>query len=111
VGILRAGRLAEIGTLAELRHLAAVSVEATFAGAVPDLTGIPGVRGTVVEDHRVRCQVQGPIKPLLRALADVEVIELLSREPSLEELFLAHYGPGTDAAPSAAAAGEARDAR
>ena len=34
----------------------------------------------------------GSIEPLLRVLAGAGVRELLSREPSLEELFLAHYG-------------------
>jgi ABC-2 type transport system ATP-binding protein len=42
----------------------------------------------------VRCQVRGSIHPLLRALADADVTELVSREPSLEELFLALYGGG-----------------
>ena len=40
----------------------------------------------------VRCQVRGPVAPLLKVLADAGVTELLSREPSLEELFLAQYG-------------------
>jgi ABC-2 type transport system ATP-binding protein len=40
----------------------------------------------------VRCQVRGPIQPLLRVVADAGVTELVSREPSLEELFLAQYG-------------------
>ena len=42
VAILRQGRLVDLGTMAELRHLSAVTVEATFAGAVPDLS--PGAR-------------------------------------------------------------------
>ena len=42
VGILREGRLVEMGTLAEMRHLSALTVEATFDGAPPDLTGVPG---------------------------------------------------------------------
>ena len=40
----------------------------------------------------VRCQVRGSIEPLVKALAAAGVTELLSREPSLEELFLAQYG-------------------
>jgi ABC-2 type transport system ATP-binding protein len=40
----------------------------------------------------VQCNVTGPIQPLLDALAGHSVVEMLSREPSLEELFLAHYG-------------------
>ena len=92
VGILSAGVLVEIGTLAEMRHLSALTVEAIFDGAVPDLSQIAGVEGVVVEGQRVRCQVQGSIEPLLQVLAMSGTRELLSREPSLEELFLAHYG-------------------
>jgi ABC-2 type transport system ATP-binding protein len=36
--------------------------------------------------------VTGSVEPLLSALATSGVHQLLSREPSLEELFLAHYG-------------------
>src|SRR5207244_3497386 len=43
VGILRAGKLAEIGTLAEMHHLSALSVEAVFDGEPPDLAAVPGV--------------------------------------------------------------------
>jgi ABC-2 type transport system ATP-binding protein len=92
VGILRAGRLVDLGTLAQLRHLSALTVEATFDGSVPDLSGIPGVSAIKVQGRTVRCQVRGPVEPLLKVLASSGVHELLSREPSLEELFLAHYG-------------------
>lgn len=92
LAILREGRLAETGTMAEMRHLSAVTVEATFAGPLPGVTRIPGVTGAVLDGHSLRCQVRGPIEPLLRVLADAGVTRLLSREPSLEELFLALYG-------------------
>ena len=92
VGILREGSLVEIGTLADMRHLSALSVEATFDGTIPDLSGVPGVSSVQTNGRVVRCQVRGPIQPLLRVLADAGVTELVSREPSLEELFLAQYG-------------------
>ena len=44
VGILRAGKLIESGTLADMRHLSAVRVEATFDGPVPDVSAGPGSR-------------------------------------------------------------------
>jgi len=95
VGILRAGRLADIGTLASLRHLSSLAVEAVFEpGATPpDVSRVPGVSRVEVEGDRLRCQVQGSVRPLLSVLATARIRELLSREPSLEELFLAHYGP------------------
>ncbi len=97
VGILRAGRLIEMGTLAEMRHLSALTVEARFEGPIPDLSGVPEVSAIQADGHVVRMQVRGSVQPLLKALAASSVHELLSREPSLEELFLAIYD-GTDAA-------------
>jgi ABC-2 type transport system ATP-binding protein len=102
VGILREGRLVEMGTLAEMRHLSTLTVEATFGGVPPDLARVAGVKRAVVDGHRLHLEVQGPIEPVVDALAGTGVRELLSREPSLEELFLAHYGPG-GAAPVLAA--------
>jgi ABC-2 type transport system ATP-binding protein len=96
VGILRAGKLVEMGSLAELRHLSALTVQATFDGAVPDLTRVPGVSSVAVDGRVARCHVRGPVAPLLTVLASANVTELLSREPSLEELFLAQYGEHAD---------------
>jgi ABC-2 type transport system ATP-binding protein len=92
VAILRSGRLVEAGTLAELRHLSALSVEAVFSSAPPDLSRVPGVTNVEADGNRVRLQVRGPVGPLLERLAAARVTRLLSREPSLEELFLARYG-------------------
>ena len=94
---MRAGRLVEMGTLAEMRHLSSLTVEATFDGSIPDLSRIPGVSLVHVEGQVVRCQVTGTVEPLLKVLAAAGVHELLSREPSLEELFLAHYGSSAQA--------------
>jgi ABC-2 type transport system ATP-binding protein len=92
VAILRAGELLEIGTLAEMRHLRALSIEATFEREPPDLSGVPGVSAFEVDGRRLRCRVAGSVEPLLRVLAGAGVRELLSTQPSLEELFLSHYG-------------------
>jgi ABC-2 type transport system ATP-binding protein len=92
IAILRGGRLAEVGTLAEMRHLSALQVEAELDGTVPDLSTVPGVSALEVDGSRIRCQVTGPVEPLLAVLAGAGVRHLISKEPSLEELFLAHYG-------------------
>ncbi|HEY5051767.1 MAG TPA: ABC transporter ATP-binding protein [Acidothermaceae bacterium] len=101
IGILRAGKLVEMGTLAEMRHLSSLTVEATFDASVPDLSHVLGVSSIQVEGRVVRCQVRGTVGPLLEVLAGAGVHELLSREPSLEELFLAHYGSSDDTADAA----------
>jgi ABC-2 type transport system ATP-binding protein len=97
VAILRDGALVEMGTLTELRHLSAITVEITFDGAKPDLSKVPGVTVMEMAGRLVRCQVRGPIEPLLKELVGTGVTQFLSREPSLEELFLAQYGGGLPA--------------
>ena len=92
VAILRDGRLVELGSLDQMRHLSSLSVDVTFAGPVPDLAAVPGVRTVHTEGNAVRLEVAGPIDPLLKELSRYQVRELLSREPSLEELFLSLYG-------------------
>jgi len=98
IGILREGLLVEMGTLAEMRHLSALTIEATFEGPVPDISRVPGVSSVEVVGHLLRCHVRGTIEPLLKVLAASDVQELLSREPSLEELFLAQYGASSESA-------------
>jgi ABC-2 type transport system ATP-binding protein len=98
IGILRAGELVEIGALEQLRHLSALTVEIGFAGDVPDLSAVPGVSALAREDGTLRCEVHGSVEPLLEALRGSSVTKMISREPSLEELFLAHYGPASDTA-------------
>ncbi|MBV8162148.1 MAG: ABC transporter ATP-binding protein, partial [Acidimicrobiia bacterium] len=93
VAILRAGELVELGTLAEMRHLSALEVDAEMESSVPDLSRVPGITALEVDGTHVRCHVTGSIEPLLAALSAAGVRRLVSREPSLEELFLAHYGP------------------
>jgi polyether ionophore transport system ATP-binding protein len=91
VGILRDGRLVEQGTLAELRHLSAQTVEVTFDGPAPELGELPGVQLAAAGTNSVRAQVTGGVGPLIAALAGHPVVALTSREPSLEEIFLHHY--------------------
>jgi ABC-2 type transport system ATP-binding protein len=91
VGILREGKLVDQGTLAELRHLSAQTVEVTFDGAAPEMRALPGVRVEPAGRNALRFDVSGPVQPLLAALAPHPVATLSSRELSLEEIFLHHY--------------------
>ncbi len=91
VGILRAGRLVDEGTLAQLRHLSAQTVEVSFDGGLPALPELAGTSVTTVGPNALRIEVTGPIAPLIRRLAELPVTSLVSREPSLEEIFIHHY--------------------
>ena len=102
VAMLRAGRIIETGRLDVLRGLAAVHVRAELEAAVPDLSGLDGVKNVIVDGLAVECDVSGPVQPLLLVLTGAGVKHLTTREPSLEELFISHYG---DAHPTAGSGG------
>jgi ABC-2 type transport system ATP-binding protein len=95
IGILRRGRLVDEGTLAELRHLRGQTVEVTFPGPAPQLPPLPGVAVQAVGASGLRMQTTEGVGPVIAALAGHPVATLISREPSLEEIFLHHYAdPG-----------------
>jgi polyether ionophore transport system ATP-binding protein len=96
VGILKSGRLVDQGTLSDLRHLGAHVVEVTFAGDMPVLPTVPGVKAAKAGPSALHLEVAGPVGPLLKVLAAHQVESLISREPSLEEIFLHHYDHGDD---------------
>ncbi|MFE6735140.1 ATP-binding cassette domain-containing protein [Microbacterium sp. NPDC057650] len=111
VSIIRAGKIVESGTLSELRHLTRteVSFEATDAAA---LAGIPEAHDGTVDDGRARFTVDSDAIPaVLPVLAQRSVEGLRIEPPSLEELFLRHYGDDLAALRAAEDEGETRASR
>jgi len=97
VGIIREGRLVKVDSVAALRDLAHHQVELRFSGPVPlaEFEALPGVSDVAAEDHVLRLRVSGAITPVVQAAARHELLDFVSREPSLEETFLAQYGRET----------------
>lgn len=92
VSIIRDGRTVESGTLADLRHLTRTSISAELATAPAGLDLLPGVHDLLVDGLRVHCDVDADaLDALLRTLTDHGVRSLVSRPPTLEQLFLRHY--------------------
>src|SRR6266545_1523244 len=93
VSIIRNGRTVESGTLVDLRHLTRTSVTAETTRPVPDLSDLAGVHDVRRNGAHIRCQVDtAQLDPFLRRLAEAGVRSLTSHPPTLEELFLRHYG-------------------
>jgi ABC-2 type transport system ATP-binding protein len=94
VAIIRDGRLVKVDSVEGLRDLAHHQVELRFTGPVPlaEFENLPGVSDVAQEDHVLRMRVSGAITPVVRAAARYELLDFVSREPSLEETFLAQYG-------------------
>jgi ABC-2 type transport system ATP-binding protein len=95
VGIVRDGRLVQLADLDELRRMQVHHVEITFVDSevVPEaaIRDAEGVDEVAVADEHVTCTVRGDFDPLLRAIGSARVADLVSTEPSLEEIFLSHF--------------------
>ncbi|MFA6300226.1 MAG: ABC transporter ATP-binding protein [Nocardioides sp.] len=93
VSIIRTGRCVETGTLAELRHLTRTSVMADLAAPPRGLEALPGVHDLQIDGTRAFFEVDtAALDDALGLLHAVGVRSLTSQPPTLEELFLRHYG-------------------
>ena len=98
VTIIRSGRDVETGTLAQLRHLTRSTVTATTTADPAALAAAPGVHNLSLEDGYLRFDVDNAqVNSILAVLAAAGVQNLTIAPPSLEELFLRHYGDAVGA--------------
>jgi ABC-2 type transport system ATP-binding protein len=93
VSIIRAGRTVERGTLAELRHLTRTSIVVETDRPATALDDLPGVHDLDVDGVHAKFDVDtAHLDETLRHLTGLGVRSLTSQPPTLEELFLRHYG-------------------
>jgi polyether ionophore transport system ATP-binding protein len=93
VTIIRAGKRVETGSLSELRHLTRTSIKVETVQPPGDLARLPGIHGLEVTDHRASFDVDTThLDEAVRQLAHAGIRSLTSQPPTLEELFLRHYG-------------------
>jgi ABC-2 type transport system ATP-binding protein len=103
ITIIRAGKTVESGTLESMRHLSRTSIRAEMLGDPGDISRIKGVEDVSMEGNILRAQVDSEsIGELIRALGQAGVRSLISEPPTLEELFLRHYGVDGRQAPTTA---------
>jgi ABC-2 type transport system ATP-binding protein len=93
VSIVRAGRVVQHGTLAELRQLTRTTVVAVTGREPTELSAVPGVGRIERIDGRVSFDVDTAHLPeAMSYLAPLQIHSLVSHPPTLEELFLREYG-------------------
>jgi ABC-2 type transport system ATP-binding protein len=93
VSIIRDGITVESGTLAQLRHLTRTSLTVEATEPITGLADLPGVHDLVTDGTRAQFDVDSAQLPsMLRHLAGFDVQALTSHPPTLEELFMRHYG-------------------
>jgi ABC-2 type transport system ATP-binding protein len=93
VGMIRGGRLIAVENIADLKARALRRLEIRFAEPVPaaEFESLPGIQDASVDGEVVRCTVTGPLDAVIKAAARFEVVDLISQEPNLEEIFMALY--------------------
>jgi ABC-2 type transport system ATP-binding protein len=93
VSIIRAGRVVQSGTLAELRHLTRTTVIAETTSPADRIGEVEGVHSPHLQDGRVTFDVDSDhLDAAVQALAGLGVRSLTAHPPTLEELFLRQYG-------------------
>jgi ABC-2 type transport system ATP-binding protein len=97
VAIIREGRLVQIDRIEAIRQLAFHHVELTFSGPVASAVfeTIPNVSDVTTSEHTISMRVNGPIGAVIAAAAPHGLVDVVSREPNLEDVFLAQYGGHT----------------
>jgi ABC-2 type transport system ATP-binding protein len=93
VGIIRDGQLAVVEDVHALKAKALRRLELHFARSVPTeaFEHLPGVRDATVHGGIVQCTVEGSVDALIKAAAQFEVVNIVSHQPDLEEIFLTYY--------------------
>ena len=93
VSIIKSGRLVQTGSLDELRHLTRTTVTAETVASASTLSGVPGVHDPQVDGDRVTFDVESShLDGAIAALSALGLKSLTAHPPTLEELFLRHYG-------------------
>jgi ABC-2 type transport system ATP-binding protein len=94
VAIIREGRLVLVDRVEALRDLSHHQVELRFADVVPaaEFRDLPGISDVVADERVLRMRVTGSMAPVVQAAARHDLVDFSSREPSLEDTFLAQYG-------------------
>jgi ABC-type multidrug transport system, ATPase component len=96
VGIIRQGKLVTVETIETLKSHSVRQLEIHFARAIPKekFSNVPGIRDILVQDKLLTCNVVGSLDALVKAAAQFEVINIISHEPSLEDIFMTYYNEG-----------------
>ncbi len=93
VAIIRSGRLVASDAVEGLRQSTPLRVEVRFRRPVDAglFAHLEGVSVTSHDGDRIALQAAGPLAPVLRAIAEHDPVDVLSRRADLDELFLEIY--------------------
>jgi ABC-2 type transport system ATP-binding protein len=96
VAILREGELVVVDSVATLKRRALRRFQLEFPAATDPapFRAAAGVREVTASGRFLRCAVTGPVGPLLQVAAAAGLVNVISHEPDLEEIFLSYMKGG-----------------
>ncbi|OLF07034.1 hypothetical protein BLA60_29740, partial [Actinophytocola xinjiangensis] len=93
VSIIRLGHIVESGSLSQLRHLTRTTVTARTVRPATTLAALDGVHDLSIDNGQVRFDVDTEhLEAAIGHLHGLGIRALVSQPPTLEQLFLRHYG-------------------
>lgn len=93
VSIIRQGKIVESGTMSQLRHLTRTTVTVETDSTAIELEKLSGVYDLSRKGLKYRFSVDSnSMTKVLEALLPLGIRSLTAEPPSLEELFMRHYG-------------------
>jgi len=93
VSIIRQGQIVESGTLSELRHLTRTTVNVKTGRAAVELEKMSAVHDVLQDGLKYCFSVDSDaITEVMERLVPLGIKSLTVEPPSLEDLFMRHYG-------------------
>jgi len=94
VAIMHRGKLVAVERGIQLRSRAIRVVEMRFADSISKdgFADIPNIRNLTIEGNKLRCVLQGEPDRLIKTACQHHITDLLSTQPSLEQVLADTYG-------------------
>jgi ABC-2 type transport system ATP-binding protein len=94
VGIIREGQLVAVEQVADLKAKQVRELQITFGSDITEqlFEGIDGVTNILVDGRHLKCDITGSLDELIKRASELQVLDIVTQAPSLEDVFLAYYG-------------------
>lgn len=93
VGIIKDGKIVTIEKIENLKLKALRNIEIHFSKRVPIevFSNLPGIKELNQEDNVIRFTIIGSLDAIIKRASQFEIINIISHEPTLEEIFMSFY--------------------
>ncbi|HAL15691.1 MAG TPA: hypothetical protein DCP32_02725 [Anaerolineaceae bacterium] len=98
MAVLYQGSLVAVERGVTLRARALRKIEMRFAEPIHSdaFAGLSNVKDLVLEDNKLRCTLQGEPDALFKIASQFRLLDVISQQPSLDEVFHKYYGVGAN---------------